>query len=118
MEPSKPSTVAGSGMPGDREGPAAGGGGLPGWEALCVGLPLPSLPNGSRFLSPSIRLKRGLSLRSRRHCPLASSSRLTSAYTLLPSSRTTKVYMAAGEEDRTHTLPYPTPGGPRDTPNP
>lgn len=95
-----------------------GGGGLPGWEALCVGLPLPSLPNGSRFLSPSIRLKRGLSLRSRRHCPLASSSRLTSAYTLLPSSRTTKVYMAAVEEDRTHTLPYPTPGGPRDTPNP
>lgn len=60
------------------------------------GGPLPSLPKGSRFLSPSIRLKRGLSLRRRRHCPLASSSRLTSAYTLLPSSRTTKVYMAAG----------------------
>lgn len=94
-----------------------GGGGLPGWEALCVGLPLPSLPNGSRFLSPSIRLKRGLSLRSRRHCPLASSSRLTSAYTLLPSSRTTKVYMAAVEEDRTHTLPYPTlPPAVRGTP--
>lgn len=84
----------------------------------CVGAgregSLPSLPKGSRFLSPSIRLKRGLSLRRRRHCPLARSSRLTSAYTLLPSSRTTKVYMAAGKVG----TPHPTPGSTRGAPGP
>ena len=39
----------------------------------------PSLPKGSRFLSPSIRLNLGLSRRSRFQWPVASSSRDTSA---------------------------------------
>lgn len=55
--------------------------------------PLPRRPNGSLFRSPSIKLNLGLSLFSLFQCPVDTRILETSAYTVLLSSRVTKVYI-------------------------